>query len=658
LVSVGGFTSNNFDGGGTPFTASTLGSPPTPYFTNDGPAGNLFCLVNSGTNSTRNRITFNQTATGSYDRLTAEFAFRARSLAPAAVNGTPTRQDFDSAGSTYTLSQAGPTAPVVRPADAGSTGSYLRLVPASGSELGTIAFNRTATGAFNSIVATFDFRITPPSEANQADGMSFAILSTSAYGSSGAGPTFGEVPNLTSTIGLSFDVYNNGSTPAEPNNNHLSLHWNNAQIGNAVTPSFDLSNGRFHRAQVIIWFSGGNAYVTVRLTPDVNGTPGATETVLQNALIPGVAPYQSRVAFGARTGGAWAAHDLDNVSVEYSSNAAAAAGLSLLVLPVAQFGTTGPGTSLATFTDFPLVTNAFALDLAFNPSNLVNDVSLYWNTAQAATVSLPVTNLDLDAGVFHYARLQLDSSEGGAYATVTLTPNSLGAPGASLTVISNRFIPGGVVGNSRLELAARNGGLTARVDLENVLGNFQVFSPMLLSPGEYIVVVRNLTAFTSRYGTGIRVAGEYSGSLNNAGDRLSLLGPVGEPILDFSYDPTWFPITDGGGHSLVVVDPFAPPSSWGLAQQWRPSTEADGSPGAADPVLPVSLTIALLSESTVSVTWPAAASGFELYSTLAMSSSDQWARVTNAPVLLNDQWVVILSPLTNTTSFYRLQTTQ
>jgi hypothetical protein len=107
-------------------------------------------------------------------------------------------------------------------------------------------------------------RITPSSEANQADGMSVALLNTAVYGTNGAGPVFGEGPNFTSSIGVSFDYYNNGPTPAEPNNNHVSLHWNNAQPGNAVTPSFNMSNSRFHRAQVIVWFSAGNAYVAER----------------------------------------------------------------------------------------------------------------------------------------------------------------------------------------------------------------------------------------------------------------------------------------------------------------------------------------------------------------------------------------------------------
>ena len=103
--------------------------------------------------------------------------------------------------------------PRCSPADAGSTGSFLRLVPASAAQFGIIAFDRSATGVFNSVVATFDFRITPPAGAMPADGLGFALLDTAAYGTSGAGPYFAEEPNLANSIGVGFDVYNDASTP-------------------------------------------------------------------------------------------------------------------------------------------------------------------------------------------------------------------------------------------------------------------------------------------------------------------------------------------------------------------------------------------------------------------------------------------------------------
>lgn len=656
FVPVGTATSNRFDGApaATPFTASTLGQPPGPYLSNEGPLGNLLCLLNSGTNTARNRITFNQTATGGYDRLIADFDFRAAGFAPATSNGAPTLQDFDNAGTTYTLSSSGSTLPGVLPADAGSTGSFLRLVPGSGSQLGTGAFNRTARGPFDSIVATFDFRISPPAGVTPADGLGFALLSTASYGSSGSGPNFSEEPNLANSIGIGFDVYNNGSTAKEPNNNHLSLHWNGTQVGNAYTPSFNMANGRFHRAQILVWFWETDAYVTVRLTPDINGSPGPIETVLQNAVIPGAAPYQSRVAFGARTGGAWAAHDIDNVDVRFSGNTTASSGLSLLLLPAAQFGVVGPGTTLASFSDWPMVPNTLALDFAFNPSNLVNDVSLYWNSVLAVSTTLPASALDLDSGVFHHARLELDGGVGGAYASLTLTPDVLGIPGAPINVFSNLSISGPSLGDSRLEFAARNGGLQSRVDLENILVTFESLAPMLLNPGESIVVVHNLDAFISRYGTGIRVAGEFSGSLANEGEHLTLVGPVGEPILDFIYDPAWFPATDGGGFSLVAVDPQAPTGDWGLAQNWRPSSELGGSPGSVDGAPPLAILTAWQAENgDLGLAWPAAAGNLNLYSAISLDGQSLWLAVTNPPALAGDQWLVTLPP-TNHASFYRL----
>lgn len=656
LVPVGTVTSNNFDGGGTPLSASMLGQPPGGALVSGGPDGTFLRLLDSGTSTARNRATFNRTAAGSYDRLIADFDFRATNSGPITAGGPPTQNNFDAAGSTYTVSQNGATAPVVQPADAGSSGNYLRLVPAAGGEAGGIAFDRTATGPYNSIIATFDFRITPPSEANQADGLSLAFLNTAAYGATGAGPVFGENPNLNNSLGISIDDYNNGPSPAEPNNNHISLHWNGAQIGNAFIPSFDMSNGKFHRAQILVRFADNNAYLTIRLTPDINGTPGATETVVANALISGVAPYESRVAFSARTGGAWAAHDVDNINIAYSANATAVAGLSLLVLPAGTFGTTGAGSTLTTFTDWPLVANALALDLAFNRFNVINDVSLTWNAAFAASVPLPSTALDLDAGVFHHARLQLDAAGSGVSASLTLTPDRLGTPGTPVNVLSNYFLPGASLGNSRLEFAGRNGGLSTRVDLENVVASFQSLSPLLLNPGETIVVVRNLAAFISRYGNLIRVAGEFSGSLNNSGDHLTLLGPVGEPILDFNYDPAWHPLTDGAGYSLVVVDPAAPTGNWGLAQNWRPSGQPGGSPGSVEPSQPVTLAISSApGGNSVSIAWPANAVGFTLYSANTLAPPVQWTPVPVPPTLVNTQWVVTLSPLTNQAAFYRLQ---
>ena len=39
-------------------------------------------------------------------------------------------------------------------------------------------------------------------------------------------------------------------------------------------------------------------------------------------------------------------------------------------------------------------------------------------------------------------------------------------------------------------------------------------------PGQYIVLVKNETAFAARYGSSIPIAGVYSGNLSNSGERI------------------------------------------------------------------------------------------------------------------------------------------
>jgi len=181
------------------------------------------------------------------------------------------------------------------------------------------------------------------------------------------------------------------------------------------------------------------------------------------------------------------------------------------------------------------------------------------------------------------------------------------------------------------------------------------FAPLLLNPAEFIVVVHNQAAFYSRYGAGIRVAGEFSGSLANAGDRLTLLGPLGEPILDFSYDPNWYPVSEGGGFSLVAADLTAPPGAWGQSASWRPSSRLGGSPGSRDPAPPPAvLGAAVTTGKALRLAWPASSGNFKLYMAASLDAPAGWAAVTDSPLLLGDQWVVTLS-LTGCASFYRLQ---
>jgi len=107
-----------------------------------------------------------------------------------------------------------------------------------------------------------------------------------------------------------------------------------------------------------------------------------------------------------------------------------------------------------------------------------------------------------------------------------------------------------------------------------------------LAPGQIVLVVRNLAAFTARYGVALPVAGQFTGGLENNGETLRLEDAVGEKILEFNYENQWHPITDSLGFSLVAIDENAPWQSWEEATSWRPSTALGGSPGFNDPVPP------------------------------------------------------------------------
>src|SRR5437588_5380644 len=112
--------------------------------------------------------------------------------------------------------------------------------------------------------------------------------------------------------------------------------------------------------------------------------------------------------------------------------------------------------------------------------------------------------------------------------------------------------------------------------------NFTSSAVTNLAPGATVLVVKNVAAFTARYGSGLNIAGEYTGSLDNAGETLRLEDALGEKILEFTYNSSWYPLTDGLGFSLVIVNENTPWSAWGDKESWRASGEMGGSPGTDD----------------------------------------------------------------------------
>ena len=145
-----------------------------------------------------------------------------------------------------------------------------------------------------------------------------------------------------------------------------------------------------------------------------------------------------------------------------------------------------------------------------------------------------------------------------------------------------------------IELLNISGRPLALDGLAFTTGITYTFPALTLPLGERILVAKSATALAARYGsTGLlsgRVAGEYSGSLDNSGERI-VLSFDGQTALDFTYsdgshpvgsDP-WPAAPDGNGPSLVLINPQLAPSP-ALPANWRASLSGTGTPGGSDPV--------------------------------------------------------------------------
>ena len=105
----------------------------------------------------------------------------------------------------------------------------------------------------------------------------------------------------------------------------------------------------------------------------------------------------------------------------------------------------------------------------------------------------------------------------------------------------------------------------------------------VLAPGQRLLLVKNRAAFLSRYPDPGNIAGEYAGSLDNNGNRLTLVGPLQELVFDLTYQDDWAKLADGFGFSLALADENTAPDELPDKKRWRLSAGLGGSPGQLDP---------------------------------------------------------------------------
>ncbi len=120
----------------------------------------------------------------------------------------------------------------------------------------------------------------------------------------------------------------------------------------------------------------------------------------------------------------------------------------------------------------------------------------------------------------------------------------------------------------------------AGVEFVGLTFNFSGSDIVSLDPGKYVLIVSNRAAFEMRYGTDLPIAGVFTGGLANGGEQLTVKARNGNDIDNFTFDDggAWPGRADGNGSSLEVISVTG---DYNDPQNWRPSTEYDGSPGKA-----------------------------------------------------------------------------
>lgn len=164
------------------------------------------------------------------------------------------------------------------------------------------------------------------------------------------------------------------------------------------------------------------------------------------------------------------------------------------------------------------------------------------------------------------------------------------ASAANLAITELNYNPNGAASDVEfIELMNVSAG---SIDLTGVHFDgitFTFATGTLLAAGERICVSRDSAGFDTRYGTTPRLAGQYSGSLDNAGEEIAVIAASGVDIVRFSYNNggSWPSAANGAGRSLVLRQPSVANNTnvfLSTAANWRSSAANGGNPGSGDSV--------------------------------------------------------------------------
>jgi hypothetical protein len=117
--------------------------------------------------------------------------------------------------------------------------------------------------------------------------------------------------------------------------------------------------------------------------------------------------------------------------------------------------------------------------------------------------------------------------------------------------------------------------------LEGIAYSFPLGRDTLLAPGQRLVLVRDLFRFQQQYGIDVPVAGIYSGSLDEDGQRITLVASSGDVLSSFTYGTSQpWPAKDPSANFTLVLS--HPELGLDSPAAWRASADTNGSPGGTD----------------------------------------------------------------------------
>jgi hypothetical protein len=241
--------------------------------------------------------------------------------------------------------------------------------------------------------------------------------------------------------------------------------------------------------------------------------------------------------------------------------------------------------NFAVTTPTPITTNRNLITISGTSpvrvhSIVVNGIAypISWTSVTAWRMLVPLTNGTQNLVVTGLDRF--GDPIPGVTATIVATytgPDALAAENVVINeIMYNPLVPEA----SYVELLNRSTDYAFDLSGWRLNGvDFTFPSVTLLQPGQYLVIAKNLTAFSAAYGGGIPVVGTFDGQLDDGGETLTLLKPdqTGTnfsvvDIVTYDDDPPWVATADGQGAALQLVDPAQDnnrASNWSDGSGWR-----------------------------------------------------------------------------------------